>query len=137
MAAHVLLITIPPFPDPLLKSLVVDSYPTLVAHGNLIRSHAFPLSGKQILSGIEVISQMPPISPPRRYSLLSLLPLTALGKSKPKSADEVRFTMLRWRWMGLAVTGLVGYVMLARAGGRAEKIDAGAQAQESEEVDLL
>jgi hypothetical protein len=82
---------------------------------------------------------MPPISPSPGYSFLSLLPFNALGNSKPKSAEEVRFENLRWRWMGLAVASLVGYGMLimANADIKVRSDDAGPRAEEDEEVDAL
>jgi len=42
VAAHILLLSRPPFPDPLLQDLVNNSYPSLVAHAN--RVHDLTLS---------------------------------------------------------------------------------------------
>lgn len=36
VAAHILLLSRPPFPDPLLQDLVNNSYPSLVAHANRV-----------------------------------------------------------------------------------------------------
>jgi len=143
LAAHVLLVITPPFPDPLLKSLFLESYPSLVAHAKLILSHAFPVSGKRVISGKEVISQMPPISPPASYSLSSLLPFSArsLGEPKSKDPEDVRLHKLRRRWIGLAVASIFGYGALiiasaSRLAGTTGELKP-LQAQGDDEVDVV
>ncbi|KZV97021.1 hypothetical protein EXIGLDRAFT_764775 [Exidia glandulosa HHB12029] len=42
LAAHVLLLVDPPYPDPLIGTLITESYPSLAAHARLILSLAFP-----------------------------------------------------------------------------------------------
>ncbi|KAK7054718.1 hypothetical protein VNI00_003181 [Paramarasmius palmivorus] len=40
VAAHILLLQIPPFPDPLIKDVLSDSFPNLASHANRIRQQA-------------------------------------------------------------------------------------------------
>ncbi|KAG8886711.1 hypothetical protein FRB98_001063 [Tulasnella sp. 332] len=42
LSAHVLLILHAPLPNPLLKTLILESYPTLIDHALLLRTKAFP-----------------------------------------------------------------------------------------------
>ncbi|EJD41062.1 hypothetical protein AURDEDRAFT_186723 [Auricularia subglabra TFB-10046 SS5] len=42
LAAHILLLVAPPYPDPLVGTLVQESYPSLATHARLILSLAFP-----------------------------------------------------------------------------------------------
>ncbi|EIN07269.1 hypothetical protein PUNSTDRAFT_104876 [Punctularia strigosozonata HHB-11173 SS5] len=52
LAAHVLLLTKPPYPDPLLQNLLNDSYPTLVAHAERVHSYCIPdAAALRIVSG--------------------------------------------------------------------------------------
>ena len=41
LAAHVLLLLHAPFPNPVLKTLLLESFPLLVSHALLVHSHAF------------------------------------------------------------------------------------------------
>jgi sorting and assembly machinery component 37 len=131
LAAHVLLITIPPFPDPLLNMLLVESCPTLVVHANLVRSRTFPPPD---ISGTEATSAMPPISSPQSYTLFSLLPNPARVKIKLRTTDSAKDEKLRWRWAGITAAGLVGYFMLTGANRVALANGAGEQDEGIEEV---
>ncbi|THH17533.1 hypothetical protein EW146_g3295 [Bondarzewia mesenterica] len=109
LAAHTLLLLHPPFPDPLLPSLLSMSYPTLLSHARLVLSTAFP--------GSTAPSQQLHILPPHAYSLRSLLPYPSLssfwsGGGQPKterSEEDKRFDRMRWAWIGMAVLGSIAY----------------------------
>jgi sorting and assembly machinery component 37 len=92
-----------PFPDPLLQSLLRESYPTLSAHAREIHLRAFPATGSDI-----------PLLPPENYTVRSLVPLppakTQESKSKRKSEEHVRFDRLRWGWIALVVFSAAFYI---------------------------
>ena len=111
LAAHTLLLINPPFPDPLLPSLLSTSYPSLLAHARRVLSAAFP----QSTSPSEQLQMLPPQS----YSLRGLLPYPALQapwranetkmKEEEKSEKDREFDRKRWQWIGLAAVSAVGY----------------------------
>jgi sorting and assembly machinery component 37 len=99
LAAHVLLLVDAPLPDPLLSSLLSSSYPALLLHARRVLNAATPTAA---------------VLPPGGYSLSALLPYPSLrawwsGPRPPKSEEEKHFERMRWRWLGLAVLGSVGY----------------------------
>jgi len=99
LAAHVLLLIHAPLPDTLLSSLLSSSYPTLISHARRVLSDGMPNA---------------PVLPPERYRLSALLPYPSFRAwwdepRAPKSKEEKRFERMRWRWIGLAVLGTIGY----------------------------
>ena len=51
---------------------------------------------------------------PERYKLSALLPYPSFRAwwnepHRPKSEEEKRFDRMRWRWIGLAIVGSIGY----------------------------
>ena len=99
LAAHVLLLINAPLPDTLLSSLLSSSYPTLISHERRVLSAATPTA--RVLS-------------PERYRLSALLPYPSFRAwwnepRAPKSEEDKRFERMRWRWIGLAVFGSIGY----------------------------
>lgn len=90
-----------PFPDPLLQTVITESYPTLMAHAHLIQSLAFPPSSK-----ISTITS-------QSYFLSSLVPKLVFGrveekKTTVKHEEEVRFAIMRWAWIALSSVGVFG-----------------------------
>ena len=107
LAAHILLLLNPPFPDPLLKTLLTDSYPTLVDHARLVHAEA-QVSNPEI-----------PTSPAHSYTLWSLVPQSAAKqgeKKEPKARNEedIRFDRMRWAWIALAVGSVAFYLSTLR-----------------------
>jgi sorting and assembly machinery component 37 len=106
LAAHVLLLAEPPFPDELLRSLVRESYPSLVQHARRVRSHAFP-------SGTDVT-----YAPPLKASLSQLIPWPRSEKSdappvnKEKQELDRSFALQRWLWIGTAVAASAIYLAM-------------------------
>ena len=52
--------------------------------------------------------------PPERYKLGALLPYPSFRAwwnepHRPKNEEEKRFERMRWRWIGLAIAGSIGY----------------------------
>jgi len=102
-AAHTHILLNMPFADNLIKSLLVDSYPSLVAHASTVQSFAVP----------DVASLPRTAELNLASSLGSLLPrplFSWTGRRKPQSdEEEKRFTAARWGWAALAVTGMIVY----------------------------
>ncbi|KAJ6525649.1 hypothetical protein B0H19DRAFT_1198199 [Mycena capillaripes] len=100
LAAHVLLIIKPPFPDTLLSSLLSDSYPTLVSHAEriLAKSLESPAPVQSLAGGHSI------------WSLVPSLPLLA-AEPRQKSEEETHYTRMTWGWVALAV-GSVGLYLL-------------------------
>jgi sorting and assembly machinery component 37 len=103
IASHILLLIDAPFPDPLLQTLLKESYPTLTAHARQIHLQAFPATGSNI-----------PLLPSQSYTLRALIPLppakTRKSNPKPKSEDDIRFDRMRWGWIAVAVFSAVYYI---------------------------
>ncbi|KAJ7724458.1 hypothetical protein DFH07DRAFT_854826 [Mycena maculata] len=99
LAAHLLVILKPPFPDPLLSDLLVDSYPTLVSHAErvLAKSREFPV---------------PMLGSPGGHSIRSLFPQLDLARGRgEKSEDEVHYERMSSLWVFLAATSVGLYLM--------------------------
>lgn len=99
LAAHVLPLIQAPLPDTLISSLLSSSYPALISHARRVFSTAMPTA--RVLA-------------PGRYKLTALLPYPSFHSwwnepRPPKSEEEKRFERMRWRWIGLAVVGSIGY----------------------------
>ncbi|KAF8212023.1 hypothetical protein K438DRAFT_1223547 [Mycena galopus ATCC 62051] len=99
LAAHVLVLTKPPFPDRLLTDLLTESYPTLVAHAERIQARSLQLSA-------------PIQAPPAGYSIRSLIPSLAPSQQQEKSEGETHFERAAWGWSALAV-GSVGLLLVS------------------------
>ncbi|KAH9958310.1 hypothetical protein BC827DRAFT_1136290 [Russula dissimulans] len=102
LSARVLLLIHAPLPDTLLSSHLSSSHPTLISHARRVLSAAMPTA---------------PVLPPERYRLSALLPYPSFRAwwdepRAPKSEEEKRFERMRWRWIGLAVLGSVGYWLM-------------------------
>lgn len=98
------------FTDPLLQTLLSESYPTLVAHAKAVQSAAFP--DPQLF---------PPAVPlDLSVSLKSFLPVPRLrfrssGKQREELTEaERKFRRARWGWIGLAVASVAFYVAYLR-----------------------
>ena len=123
MAAHTLLILNPPFPDPVLKDLIIESYPSLAVHARLVLSQAF-------LTPSPLAYHKPSTS-----AWSALIP--TFGSNTPKrepTKAEKEFTTMRWAWIGLAIVSTIGYlwlnplIVIVRLGG-----DEGEEPEEEDE----
>ncbi|KAG2349759.1 hypothetical protein BDR05DRAFT_955621 [Suillus weaverae] len=102
LASHILLLLDPPFPDQLMRSILEESYPTLVEHARNVQTD---------------VSQIPRqylVAPAQKQSLLSLIPrpLSNPPKMKESQMDEadLRFRRMRWMWFALAFGGVAYHV---------------------------
>ncbi|KAF9647567.1 hypothetical protein BDM02DRAFT_3270177 [Thelephora ganbajun] len=101
VAAHSLLLLNPPFPNPVLKDLIIESYPSLAVHARLVLSRAFP---------------DPTISPLTYHksstnTWSALIPTFGSNMPKPEPSEiEKEYTKMRWVWTGLAIVSTVGYL---------------------------
>ncbi|KAJ6597089.1 hypothetical protein DFH09DRAFT_1133656 [Mycena vulgaris] len=104
LAAHILVILKPPFPDTLLSDLLAQSYPTLVSHAEriLARSLKSPAAAH---------------SSPRGHTLSSLFPSLRSGSDAKhaargdKSEDETHYELMSWGWVCLAVGSMGLYLI--------------------------
>ncbi|VDC06646.1 unnamed protein product [Peniophora sp. CBMAI 1063] len=110
LASHILLLTSPPFPDPLLGDLIRDAFPSLLAHAQAVLSEALP---SRPFSANYVTA-------PQQSTALSTLlpPFSALWKhptpkEKASTAEDVKFQRGRLLWFGVAALGTIGYMLFA------------------------
>ncbi|KAI9511121.1 hypothetical protein F5148DRAFT_1173860 [Russula earlei] len=99
LAAHILLLIHAPLPDTLLSSHLSSSFPALISHARRVLAAAMPTER---------------VLPPKQYRLSALLPYSSFRAwwnepRTPKNEEEKRFERMRWRWIGLAILGSVGY----------------------------
>lgn len=96
-----------PLPEPLLQSLLIESYPSLVTLTDTTFGLAFPDSDPPFPTAVGSKSILP--------SFASLLPRARLFSWQKRqtlsdSKEEKRFRVARWGFFGLSVVVLVGYV---------------------------
>lgn len=101
LAAHVLLLLNPPYPDPFLQTLIDTSYPTLSAHARRVYAQALG-------SGSPARSALIP-----RFSWSSLIPWPpATKKQIKKSPEDMHYDRMRWGFYGLAIGSLAAYMVV-------------------------
>ncbi|TFK76339.1 hypothetical protein BDN72DRAFT_808740 [Pluteus cervinus] len=99
LAAHILFLVNPTYPDRFLQDYVMVSYPSLVAHA-------------QRVYGAAMSTPLPVSTPvPSGYNLWSLVPKFPIGnKSRPaRNQEDVQFDRIRWGFFGLAIGSVVAY----------------------------
>jgi hypothetical protein len=99
LAAHVLLLTEPAYADPLLKTLLVESYPALVQHAERVRARA---------------GEPPRADAVAVPSLASLLP-SATRHGEPPAHE---FAIRRWALGAAGLAGVVAVLLLRPQGSR-------------------
>lgn len=103
VAAHTLLLLSPPFPDPVLKDLMVESYPSLAVHARLVLSQAFLGPATSPLT----------YHKPSTNTWSALVPTFGSNVPRPEPSElEKEFTRMRWGWIGLAIVSTIGYFWL-------------------------
>ncbi|KAJ7219489.1 outer mitochondrial membrane transport complex protein-domain-containing protein [Mycena pura] len=98
LAAHVLVISRPPFPDKLLSDLLTSSYSTVVLHAERILSRALE-------------NPAPVNTLPLGHSIRSLLPSLPRERAE-KSAEETHYDRVTWGWISLAVGSVSLYLLI-------------------------
>ncbi|KAJ7156931.1 hypothetical protein C8R43DRAFT_997690 [Mycena crocata] len=99
LAAHVLVILKPPFPDTLLPDLFAESYSTLVSHAERVLERSMQFSTL--------------VQSSRSHSIWSLFPSLGLLGEKPveKSEEGLRYERVSWGWAGLAFGSVTLYLI--------------------------
>ncbi|KZT11324.1 uncharacterized protein LAESUDRAFT_692034 [Laetiporus sulphureus 93-53] len=104
-AAHTHILIGLPFTDTLIKSLLSESFPSLVAHATAVGSFAFPDPGSFSIVETDI-----------RTSFSSLFPrpfIISWRQQKSTSSNEARrYTLVRWGFVSLATAGLLIYLRL-------------------------
>ncbi|CCM02080.1 uncharacterized protein FIBRA_04157 [Fibroporia radiculosa] len=105
-AAHTHILAQLPFTDNLLQSVLVHSFPTILAHARAVQSAILE-------NAVPPIARSNPSS-----SIMFLIPLRISSLlRKPRVAHSVedgRYTVARWGWISLAITGVALYFRLYR-----------------------
>ncbi|KAH7889393.1 hypothetical protein F5I97DRAFT_1843991 [Phlebopus sp. FC_14] len=99
LASYILLLADPPFPDTVLQTLLLNTYPSLVDHARRVQS--------QVVNAPPYEHAVAPTP-----SLLSLIPRLSrsnnpIATTEKPDTDEVRFRRMRWGWIGLAAIAAV------------------------------
>lgn len=103
VAAHTLLLLHPPFPDPILKDLMIESYPSLAVHARLVLSQAFLGPATSPLT-----YHKPPTN-----TWSALIPTLGSNMPRPEPSElEKEFTTMRWGWFALTLVSTIGYLWL-------------------------
>lgn len=100
LAAHILVLLAPKYPEPVLQNLVTESYPKLVAHAIRVRT--------QLMTTLPHSSHQ---STPTSFSLSSLLPRLQITRrgADTTSKEDVQFARIRWGFFGLALGSVFAY----------------------------
>ncbi|KAL5532569.1 hypothetical protein ACEPAF_4343 [Sanghuangporus sanghuang] len=137
VAAHILLLTVPPFPNETLRSLILESYPSLVAHSRRLQSRTLLPSGTlhglsaSLSTSFEVIEAQAHRSDEEHIPLrvrsaqqaafsevVSSLAVpffwklanpSSTHRTKLKSKADKEFDQMRWAWFGLAAASIIGW----------------------------
>lgn len=124
LAAHILLLLNPPYPDPFLRTLVNDSYPTLSSHARRIYAQALD-SGPEPARSPIILS----------FSWSSLIPWPPTTKKQiQKSPEDVQYDRMRWGFYGLVMGSLAAYLVVV--GGSKYKEISARVAKDLEEVEM-
>ncbi|KAF8350573.1 hypothetical protein F5887DRAFT_939941 [Amanita rubescens] len=130
VSAHVLLLLEPPYPAPVIRQLLVDSYPTLVTHARLI----FAQTLGEAAPAIRLVA-------PLKLTWRDIVPsMLWAGKRHARSEDEARYDRDRRRFFGLVFGCLVGYLLIVSRGVtiefvRQEDVDVQEEVEAAAEMD--
>ncbi|KAG6918117.1 hypothetical protein DXG01_016305 [Tephrocybe rancida] len=101
LAAHILLLLEPEFPDTSIQSLIKDSYPTLASHAWRVLNHV-TIPGEPLLRTCSTPS----------FAWSSLLPSPPMATRNEKPSEEdLHFRRMRWGFYGLTL-GTLGVYLL-------------------------
>lgn len=93
LAAHILLLVNPPFPDSVLQALLLENYPSLVDHARRVHAEVSRAPAYELAS------------PPKRSITSLFIPDRSMTKpgSKPSNPDAVRFRRMTWLWIAFTL----------------------------------
>ena len=100
VASHLLLLLKPPYPQPVLKSLLAESYPTLVSYSQRVYDLAFTTGTPDIKFASMSMSV---------GDFLPTLPTGRKMQNTP-SAEDVHFRRMRWGFFGLVAGAFATYL---------------------------
>lgn len=119
MASYILPIIHAPLPEPFLRTLLLESYPRIASHAQLVLERAFPISPSNSRPAPTVVkteetSIMDALA--SAPSALSRMFKAKYASGSPnfavaESEAERRLRLGRWLWSGFAVVGLLGYAL--------------------------
>jgi len=122
LAANTLLLLNPPYPDPFLQALLIDSYPALSSHARRVYAHAMR-SGSPTRSTQNL-----------NFSWSSLIPWPPVTKKQAeKSSEDVHYDRMRWGFYGLAIGSVAAYLAVVGGSKFEEILAIVARASEEEE----
>lgn len=101
IAAHIIFLVDPPYPGPLIKDLVSNSYPALVSYAQQIYSQAF----KAGLPPIQITSPSSSL-----WALIPSWPKTPVHLLKPKSQEDIYYNRMSLGFVGLSIGSLAAYI---------------------------
>ena len=119
IAAHILLLVNPPLPDPLIKDLINNSYPTLASHAQRVYAQAF----EERRSHIQFASPYSSL-----WALLPSWPKGPFHSRKSPNEEDVYYSRMSWGFVGLAIGSLTAYFVVV--GSQARKVLKGDSPQE-------
>jgi sorting and assembly machinery component 37 len=126
VGAHVLLLLEPSYPMPVIKHLLVESYPSLVAHARLLFSQTLSASAPAISK-----------APSQVITWRDILPsMPWFGKRSVKTEDEIRYSKLRWGFFGLVAGCMATYIAIVGRGVKIRIVRAGDVGDEEIEEEM-
>jgi len=121
IAAHIILLVDPPFPDPLIKDLINNSYPSLVSYAQRIYAQA----SEEGRAPIQLTSSSSSL-----WSLIPSWPKASVHSRKFKSEEDVYHNRMSWGFVGLAIGSITAYLVVV--GIQARRV----LEQRSQEIDV-
>ncbi|KAG6860933.1 hypothetical protein C0995_005888 [Termitomyces sp. Mi166 len=102
LAAHILLLLKPEFPEPSTSNLIKHTYPTLALHAHRVFNHVFSSSELQLR-----------ISPAPRFVWSSLIPWPPTTRKGKLSEEDLYFRRMRWGFYGLTLGSMAVYLAVS------------------------
>ncbi|KAJ3574817.1 hypothetical protein NP233_g1497 [Leucocoprinus birnbaumii] len=128
LAAHTLLLIVPPLPDTLIKELAEDWYDTLAEHARRIQNIAFG-DGQPKFPVQSSRSSFWDLIPSRRVNK------GTQHKDSEKSSEDMEYEKLTWGFIGLALGSVVAYFTIMGSPIRIQWAPVQDEEEDEEELD--
>ncbi|KAG6814531.1 hypothetical protein H0H92_000057 [Tricholoma furcatifolium] len=102
LAAHILLLVEPEYPDPYIKNLIQDSYPSLILHARRVFGDIMESQDSQLQ-----------ISCAPKFVWRSLFPWPPPRWGKRESEEEIQYRRMRWGFYGVALGTMAAYMLFS------------------------